>query len=94
MLVAILEVFYNSGERRQSKAHGGEKPECTRGYMRISSQHATPLWQAQQVLKHPLMRVACRLPELRDNISYSLFQALAFHLEALIGSVFLSFFSL
>ena len=37
----------NRRERRENKARGGEKPECTRGYMRILSRRATPLSQAQ-----------------------------------------------
>ena len=41
------KLLKNRRERRENKARGGEKPECTRGYMRILSRRATPLSQAQ-----------------------------------------------
>ena len=41
------KLLENRRERRENKARGGEKPECTRGYMRILSRRATPLSQAQ-----------------------------------------------
>ena len=43
-----------AGPEGASPKDGASKPECTWEYMKISSQRATPLWQAQQVLKHAL----------------------------------------